>query len=518
MGNSPVKLRNGSLPALCLLVNMFRLSQLMALSALLFATLAKADTCSDVEDLTSIKVARRLDLAYTSEQQEYWSSACIALKPSCIIFPKTALEVATVIKLLSNNTENFAIKSGGHNPNNYWSSVEDGPLIATQDLNHVLLDVEEGVVRLGPGNRNDDIAQALDGTGWTVASGRIGNVGAGGLILGGGLSYMSAQYGWTVSTVTEYEIVLANGTITTASATKNPDLFVALKGGGNNFGVVTSYTLRAFPQGKIWGGNLAFLNTPTTTSKLLKAVRDFTEYNTDPKAAVIMTAERTSANLVDTWIMFLFYDGRDVPPNTFKNFTDAGPISNDARVRTYAEYVTSSNWVVLKGLVYTIGTELIPLPSLEHSEEVLEGIHAHWRNITDQQLLVPGLVASIAYQPLPKVIARKAREAGKDLMDLDDSVDRLLIEMNFAFSLPSDYDKMDQTTQLTYGGIRDRVLAWQNDGTLPKAYTPIFMNYGHHVQDYFGRLRPSSRALAKRVADQVDPNGLFRDRTGGWKP
>ncbi|KAI9170746.1 FAD-binding domain-containing protein [Paramyrothecium foliicola] len=497
---------------------MGRYNSFFLLAAAAFAGLARADTCSDVESLTTVKVARPLDLAYIDEQSEYWSSTCSAIKPSCIIFPKTAAEVATVVKLLANNTERFAVKSGGHSPNNYWASVDNGPLIATQDLDHVVVDQATGIVKFGPGNRLDGLAQKLDGTGWSVAGGRIGNTGSGGLVLGGGLSYMSTQIGWTASTVSEYEIVLANGTITTVTDSNHPDLFRALKGGGNNFGIVTSYTAQALRQDKVYGGNLVFLHTPKTASKLLQAVRDFTEYNTDPRAAVILTAERTNLNLVDTWIMFLFYDGVDVPEGIFKNFTDAGPITNDARVRSYAEFVTFSNWVVLKGQVVTIATETIPLPSLEKGEEVMESIHAHWRGIVDQRLLVPGIVASIAYQPFPKVIARKALDAGGDLIDCDDSVDRLIIEMNYAFTLPSDYDKMDETMQETYGGIREKVLAWQRDRTLASGYMPIFMNYAYYRQDYFGRLRPGSRALAKAVATSVDPDGLFKDRTGGWKP
>lgn len=488
------------------------------LAAATILRLARGDTCSDVEDLTSVKVTRPLELAYIDEQLEYWSTSCSALKPSCIIFPKTAAEVGSVVKLIANNTEDFAVKSGGHSPNNYWASVENGPLIATQDLNHVVVDQATGIVKFGPGNRLDDLAQKLDGTGWSVAGGRIGNTGSGGLVLGGGLSYMSTQIGWTASTALEYEIVFANGTVATITASNHPDLFRALKGGGNNFGIVTSYTVQALRQGDIWGGNLVFLHTPKTASKLLQAVRDFTEYNTDPKAAVILTAERATLNAVDTWIMFLFYDGVNVPKDLFKNFTDAGPLTNDARVRTYAEFVTTSNWVVLKGSVVTIATETIPLPSATNSELVMESIHAFWRNITSQRLLVPGIVASIAYQPFPKRIARKALDAGGDLIDCDDNVDRLIIEMNYAFTLPSDYPLMDQTMQDTYGGIRNKVVGWQGDGTLANGYMPIFMNYAYQRQDYFGRLRPASRALAKSVADQVDPDGLFRDRTGGWKP
>jgi FAD/FMN-containing dehydrogenase len=69
--------------------------------------------------------------------------------------------------------------------------------------------------------------------------------------LSGGLSFLSTQYGWASTHVLQYEIVLANGTITTASKNFNPDLYWVLQGGGNNFGIVTEFTLRTFPQGPV---------------------------------------------------------------------------------------------------------------------------------------------------------------------------------------------------------------------------------------------------------------------------
>ncbi|KAK4119575.1 FAD-binding domain-containing protein [Parathielavia appendiculata] len=481
-----------------------------------------ADTCSEVRDNTDIEVSSPLQLAYIDEQTDYWSASCSALKPSCIIFPRSAAEVAAVLRVLNTNNEKFAVKSGGHSPNNYYASIDGGPLISTQRMDHVLLDPTTGVIDVGPGNRLDEVAKKLHGTGWTFVGGRIGNTGVGGLMLGGGLSYMSAQYGWSASSAISYEVVLANGTIVTASDTSHPDLFVALKGGGNNFGVVTSYKLQAHPQGQIYGGNLIFLRTPDLDAKILRAVRDFTEYNTDDKAAIIVTAERTTVNLVDSWILFLFYDGPEsaVPPGTFANFTSLQPLlANTVRTRTYADMMAESNWVVLKGLQVQIGTESVPLPAAVDADEVLvEGIHAHWRNVTDSALLVPGMVASVAYMPFPKRIAQAARERGQDLLDVDPDADRLIVELDYIFLSPTDYSKMEGKMVESYSGIRERVVEWQAEGKLRNVYLPLFMNYGFYRQDYWGRLKAASRQLAREVAERVDPAGLFRTRTGGWKP
>ncbi|KAH8731264.1 hypothetical protein GQ44DRAFT_699605 [Phaeosphaeriaceae sp. PMI808] len=479
---------------------------------------AIADTCSSIEALGNISVSRPLNLAYIEEQTQYWSTSCSAMLPSCIIFPKSVQEVSAVVKIIANTTERFAIKSGGHNPNNGWSSVAGGPLIALEHLDQANLNPSTGIVDVGPGNRLDGIAAKLQGSGWTFVGGRIGNTGVGGLVLGGGLSYMSTQYGWAASSVLEYEIVFANGTIGHINGQNHPDIFKTLKGGGNNFGVITNYRLQARRQGLVWGGNLVFLRTPEKDKKLLQAVRDFTEYNDDEKASVIVTAERTNVNVVDSWIIFLFYDSPTPPAGKFDNFTDINPLLDTTRTRTYADMMALSNWVVLKGSVVDIATETIPIPSAANAVEVMETLHNHWRNISSTTLLVPGLVASIAWQPFPKKIAQKARQLSPDLIEADDKVDRIIIEMNYAFIPQTLYGQMADTMEATYTGVRNRVLDWQASGKLPQAYLPLFMNYGFFRQDYFGRLKPENRELANRVSKQVDPKGLFRDRTGGWKP
>ncbi|KAL2112238.1 hypothetical protein VUR80DRAFT_8193 [Thermomyces stellatus] len=186
----------------------------------------------------------------------------------------------------------------------YFSSVSGGPLISTERLNEVSLDKEAETVRVGPGNRWEDVIGALDGTGYTVPGGRVGHVGVGGLLLGNGLSYLSAQYGWAANSVVEYELVLPNGTAVTASATSHPDLFIALKGGGNNFGIVTSFLMRAYPQSdEIWGGTMIFLHSDETAEELLAALRDFAEDSKDEKAAVIPVGAMVPDLSLDLWIL-----------------------------------------------------------------------------------------------------------------------------------------------------------------------------------------------------------------------
>jgi FAD/FMN-containing dehydrogenase len=488
------------------------------------ARLAAADICATVQtEVPSIGIAFNPQLDYTTVSNDYWSTSCAALEPSCVIFPSSAQEVSALLAIVSesgestSNPEPFAVKSGGHNPNNYWSSVQGGPLISTRDLNHVILDSATGIVQFGPGLRWDELAEALDGSGWSVVGGRMGNVGVGGYLLGGGLSFMSQEYGWAASSIIEYELVLANGTIITASASENPDLFKALKGGGNNFGIVTSFTAEAHQQGDVYGGFIQFPRTPEVDRKILKAVHDFTKYNKDDKAALIPTAERAGAGLIDIWVVFIYYNAPQPPAGFFKNFTDIGPTVVSLKTTSMVNLVKSNNWAVLKGSVYTIGTETIPLPR-DAAVEVLPAIHEHWRTVAGSVLPLGGLIASAAFQPFPAQIPRLARESGGDLLDFDEDEDMIILELNYSFLLQTDYAEVDVALQRTYGGVRDIVLSLQRNGTIEEAYTPLFANDAFYRQDYFARLKPENAQLAKTLADELDPEGVFRTRTGGWKP
>jgi FAD/FMN-containing dehydrogenase len=216
-----------------------------------FVCLAIADTCSDASKLTNIEIKRTLSIEYTTEQNNYWSTACSAQQPSCILFPSTAADVAAIVRILNQNNDTFVVKSGGHNANKGFASINGGPLISTKNLNQVIFDSASMTVDVGPGNKWEDVQKVLQSTGVTVVGGRIGDVGVGGYMLGGGLSFLSVEYGWAANNVVEYEIVLANATIATVSNTSYPDLFKALKGGGNSYGIVTSYKMIAHPQGQV---------------------------------------------------------------------------------------------------------------------------------------------------------------------------------------------------------------------------------------------------------------------------
>ncbi len=113
------------------------------------------------------------------------------------------------------------------------------------------IDTKASTIAIGPGNRWVDVYTALEPHGLYTNGGRFKTVGVPGLSLIGGFHYFINKYGYTMDSMRSYDVVLGNGTQVVANATSNPELFWALKGGANNFGIVTRFVMQAYNIPKI---------------------------------------------------------------------------------------------------------------------------------------------------------------------------------------------------------------------------------------------------------------------------
>ncbi|KAK2739637.1 hypothetical protein FQN55_009373 [Onygenales sp. PD_40] len=478
-------------------------------SLLAATTPVLGDICEDFEN-QGRNVERPLSLSFEEEQTNYWSTACAALRSRCMLAPNSTEEMAEIVAALQDTTDQFAVKSGGHMPNPGFASISEGILISTKNLDQVTYDSETETVVVGPGLMWEEILEAIEPTGRVVVGGRMGAVGVGGYLLGGGLSFLSAEYGWGVNNIINFEVVLANATIVNANAEENPELFAVMKGGGSNFGIVTAFTLKTHPiEHDVWGGNYVF--GPEKSEQLLEAVRDFTEYNTDDKAAIILTLERGA--ILNTWIMFLFYDGIEPPAGVFDNFTHIGPTIDITKRRSYLDLCKFNDIYILVGQRYVIGTETIPLPNKDNGAKVLGSIFDHWNDIVDSVITVPNVIASIAFQPMPRAITGKANKLGGDVMDFEPDHDYIVLELDFSYAFPASDNLIDQGLQNLYNGIHNLINDHAENGLVPDIYRPLFMNDAYHRQDYWARNRNADKARAVQKA--VDPEGFFQVRTSG---
>lgn len=196
--------------------------------------------------------------------------------PLCMVRPSSAGQVARVVSTMRHFLVvggQFAVRSGGHGPFFGGSNLENGVVVDLGLLDQVQVSDDRSSVNLGPGSRWRRVWQVLDPLEITVAGGRDAGVGVGGYLLGGGMSYLGPLLGWGCESVLEYEVVLASGEIVTVNEKSHPDLFLALKGGSNNFGIVTRFTMKTYPLGKFWGGFVA--HPSTALDKQAAAFSDF---------------------------------------------------------------------------------------------------------------------------------------------------------------------------------------------------------------------------------------------------
>jgi FAD/FMN-containing dehydrogenase len=199
------------------------------------------------------------DADYQARQDSYWSNSA-KIRPAAIVRPRSADEVSAAVKALVGGKQPFAVRSGGHTNWAGSNNIEGGVTVDLSLLNGIVYDAASETASIGPGCRWREVYAELHKHGRAVAGGREGNVGVAGLLLGGGNTFFTARRGFACDNVVAYEVVLADGRIVNVDKDSYPDLFRALKGGSNNFGIVTKFTMTAIPCDKVWGGMTFFTN------------------------------------------------------------------------------------------------------------------------------------------------------------------------------------------------------------------------------------------------------------------
>jgi hypothetical protein len=215
------------------------------------------------------------------------------------------------------------------------------------------------------------------------------------------------------------------------------------------------------------------------------------------------------------WIVFFFYNGPTPPQEVFANFTKVASILDTTKTRSFHDLVTFNNNFVVHNSIYTIATETMPLPNATVGKEVMKGIYDTWHNLATSVQNVPGVVASIAFQPLHKTINTRTKEFGGTILEYDDSVDRIILELDYSYWYPTDDEKIDIATVKSYTSLGDKVREYIKAGKLPDAHTPLFMNDAYSKQDYWGRLRSKDKWL--HVREKFDPAGFWKKRTKGFQ-
>ena len=165
-------------------------------------------------------------------------------------------DVQDVINSVNFGRENkmlVAVRGGGHNGGGF-GICEGGLVIDLSQIRYTRVDPKTKTIRVGGGCKWGDVDHAAHAFGMATPSGIVSTTGVGGLTLGGGLGHLTRKCGLSIDNLLEADMILANGEFVTVSAKENEDLFWAIRGGGGNFGIVTSFLFKLHPVNNIIGG------------------------------------------------------------------------------------------------------------------------------------------------------------------------------------------------------------------------------------------------------------------------
>ncbi len=180
-------------------------------------------------------------------------NAMIDKKPSLIAKCADVADVIAAVKFGRSTGLRVSIRSGGHNAGGL-GIADDALTIDLSGIKYVHVDPSINTVRVGGGCTWADVDHATHAFGLAVPTGIVSTTGVGGLTLGGGLGHLTRRFGLTIDNLLAADVVLADGSFVTANAQEYSDLFWALRGGGGNFGVVTSFLFKAHPVDTVFAG------------------------------------------------------------------------------------------------------------------------------------------------------------------------------------------------------------------------------------------------------------------------
>jgi FAD/FMN-containing dehydrogenase len=245
------------------------------------------------DDLKDFRQRHRGDVitpedARYEEARRVWN-AMIDRRPAAIARPRGPADVIACVQFAQMLKVPVAIRGGGHNIAGRCV-CDEGLVIDFADMKGIRVDPVVKTVRAEPGLRWAEFDRETQPFGLATTGGTIGDTGIAGLTLGGGFGWLEGKFGMTVDNVLGADVVLADGRLVHASSTENVDLFWALRGGGGNFGVVTSFEYRLHEVGPMVVGGLVVHPLPRA-KEALKFFGEFLRTAPDElvAAAVLMT-------------------------------------------------------------------------------------------------------------------------------------------------------------------------------------------------------------------------------------
>ncbi|KAI4245568.1 MAG: hypothetical protein L6R40_002369 [Gallowayella cf. fulva] len=474
--------------------------------------------CAALSYVLGPKIVYPVSVAYIGTAASFWSAQEQSVVPNCVVEPTLTKHVSAAIFVLSalsaytkfSDECKFGIRSGGHTPQRAGVTIDLGA------FKQVDVSADRKKTSIGPGNRWADVYTKLDAQGLAVPGGRFGTVGVGGLVTGGGVSFFSGRYGFVCDSVVNYELVLPYGKVVNVNALSSPDLFKALKGGSNNFGVVTRFDIKSFESGRFWGGEIIYpistmpqqisafvgLGTcehPPSFAKDSTSAKPYDQY-----AALI----HNYAFKAGEWFILNNYEytkilAQPYPP-VFKPFTDIQPQTlNTMRVSNLTDFIielATGSPPGKRALFITFSHGL--------SAALLTQIYRIADTALQPIKLVPGLVYSLTFQPLPTAITTKAANANSLGLDASDG-NLVLTLLTISWVSPTD----DVAVTAAANTWLKAAKAASVKAGLSNEH--VYLNYAAPGQDPIAGYGAANKAALRRVSRKYDLDQIFQKAVPG---
>ncbi|KAL4995572.1 hypothetical protein BDV10DRAFT_202865 [Aspergillus recurvatus] len=452
---------------------------------------------------------------YTTLVNEHYTLNAPA-QPACFLRPETASDLSLAVSLLSITDDGseqcqFGVRGGGHMPWKGAAGAEGGVTIDLAFLNGTVYDEATSTASIMGGTKWGDVYKALQPLGVAVPGGRADTVGVGGLLIGGGLSYFANQYGLACDNVLSFEVVLSNGTIISANHITNTDLFRALKGGGNNFGIVTRVVIRAFKQGHLWGGLIG--HSASEIRAQSKALVNFTSnLINDPHAQLVTIWQNNGKTNASFAASGLQYALGTEDPAIFAQFLDLPRTFSTLRVTDIYDLMMETAPPPGKRAIFLTLTFRNDAKVLEHlqvlHEEAAAAVRASGVKSEDWDVIS-------FLQPFPSILARLSQGLGMENVlgfERMNGADHLVYLLFLDWQHPYDDTFFHD---LGYDLIR-KLKIYTQEIRADSEY--IYMNYAAREQNPLRGYGDENLEFIKTVSSKYDPLGVFqRQVPGGFK-
>ncbi|KAJ2995083.1 hypothetical protein NUW58_g1375 [Xylaria curta] len=457
--------------------------------------------CRLVSQLLQDDVFTADTTTYDRVNKDFWS-ATEQLEPSCVFLPDSAEKVAQAVALFVKNDCKFSIKGGGHSAIPGAANIQDGILMPMEKLKRIDISEDKNSVTVGTGSRFGEIYAALDPRNLTAMIGRYEKVGLGAAI-GAGISYLVNKNGLAVDNVLNYQVVLANATIVNANATSHPDLFRAIKGGGNNFGVVTAMTLMTeHTEGAIYGGVLYYPESSLSQVsdviydyQVRQAVEDHMTHVLPQYGYNGTTGEAISFNPI------VYNKNVNKFPKIFEGWLKIPAYKNTLRNRNYHDMSVELNDGFPDGLVQEQRVFSV-YADAQLYKDFWASYHAWCKNYRH----IPGFYGLHVNMPItPHAVQEGIRKGGNSL-GLEDAGNRTLGTIYFGVT----FDSLDDAKEVLPAHdkfVKSMIALAKRRGLLHRYIMLTYSGYNQPVIESYG---PENVQRMLKVQKAYDPNRVFQ--------